>query len=87
MDWKGRELHVSRPVLHAKQVYLRPQGPNPSALACQCMFVDQATDGGLEEKGDGPGMNRAILVAQRHGQLDQRRLHSDSFTWSLKEMV
>ena len=56
-------------------------------LACQCMDVDQATDGGLEAKGDGPGMSRAILTAQRHGQLDKRRLHSDLLTWSLKEMV
>jgi hypothetical protein len=51
------------------------------------MDVDQATDGGLEAKGDGPGMSRAILTAQRHGQLDKRRLHSDLLTWSLKEMV
>jgi len=56
-------------------------------LACQCMDVDQASDGGLEAKGDGPGMSRAILTAQRHGQLDKRRLHSDLLTWSLKEMV
>ncbi len=56
-------------------------------LACQCKDVDQSTDGGLEAKGDGPGMSRAILTAQKHGQLDKRRLHSDLFTWILKEMV
>ncbi len=56
-------------------------------LACQCMDVDQAADDCLEAKGDGPGMRRAILTAQKHGQLDKRRLHSNLFTWSFKEMV
>ena len=38
------------------------------------MDVDQAADGGLEEEGDGLSMSRAILTAQKHGQLDKRRL-------------
>ena len=39
MGWEGRELHVSKPVLHAKQVYLMPQGPNPSACTPFFTFV------------------------------------------------
>jgi hypothetical protein len=35
--------------------------------------VDQAADGGLEEEGDGLSMSRAILTAQKHGQLDKCR--------------
>ena len=57
------------------------------AVARQCIDVDQAADGGLEEEGDGLSMSRAILTAQKHGQLDKRRLHSTLFTWCLKEIV
>ncbi len=56
-------------------------------LACQCMDEDQAADGGLEEVWDGPSMSRAILTAQKHGQLDERRLHFNLFTWSLKQKL
>ncbi len=42
-------------------------------LACQCIDVDQAADGGLEEGGDKQSMSRAILTAQKHGQLDKCR--------------
>jgi hypothetical protein len=46
-------------------------------LACQCMDEDKAADGNLKEEGDGPSMSRAILTAQKHVQLDKRRLHSN----------
>ena len=39
MGWKGRELHVSKLVLHAKQVYLMPQGTNPSSCTPFLTFV------------------------------------------------
>ncbi len=51
------------------------------------MDEDQAADGGLEEEGDGPSMSEAILTAQKHGQLDKRRLHSNLLTWSLKQKL
>ena len=56
-------------------------------LACQCMDEDQAADGSLEEEGGGPRMSRAISTAQKHVQLDKRRLHSNVFTWSLKQKL
>ena len=46
-------------------------------LACQWIDVDQAADGDLEaerEWSQWTGQSRAILTAQKHGQLDKRRL-------------
>ncbi len=56
--------------------------------ACRpCLPVHGRGSGDRWWLGGEGGMSRAILPAQRHGQLDKRRLHSDFFTWSLKEMV
>ncbi len=71
----------------ASDLRLDPHSDRRADLACQCIDVDQAADGGLEEEGDGLSMSRAILTAQKHGQLDKRKLHSTLFTWCLKEIV
>ncbi len=41
-----------------------------------CMDMDQAAYGGLKASGGGPCMGRAILTAQKHGQLGKHRIHS-----------
>ena len=51
------------------------------------MDMDQAAAGGLEVSRGGPGMSRAILPAQKQGQLNKHKVHSNLYAWSLNEIA